>query len=309
MTGKSTQQDAGTALRKTAKKLFAEKAVDIVIGYRNGSLPDTARPFFARNAEDADNLVWNRFCSGNLAALLPRLFEKPQKPREGYKPPRVAIVAKGCDARSVAGLVKEKQVARENVVIIGMPCEGMLAAPKEGAAAGELLRACAECVSPEVIQADITIEGRSRKGAKPSYSRVKAFEKKSAAERWRIFTEEISRCIRCNACREACPNCYCKVCFVDQRKPAWVSPAARLSETMVYHIGRMFHQAGRCVECDACVNACPMGIDLRLFTQKLATDAFELFECIPGVSGDEVPPLQMFKQDDSECFITDPEEQ
>ena len=70
----------------------------------------------------------------------------------------------------------------------------------------------------------------------------------------------------------------------------------------------MFHQAGRCVECDACVNACPMGIDLRLFTQKLASDAVGLFGCVPGVTGEEVPPLNTFKQDDSECFITDPEE-
>jgi formate dehydrogenase subunit beta len=307
--GNSTKQNTEAALRKAAKKLFADNTIQIVIGYRNGSLPNTARPFFARTADDAEKLVWNRFCSGNLAALLPRLFEKPQKPPEGYKPPRVAIVAKGCDARSVAGLVKEKQVARENVIVIGMPCEGMLAAPKGDASAEELLRACAECVSPQASEADITIEGRSRKVAKPSYAKVKEFEKKSAVERWRVFTEEITRCIRCNACREACPNCYCKVCFADQRKPAWVSPAAKLSDTMVYHIGRMFHQAGRCVECDACVNACPMGIDLRLFTQKVAADAFELFGCIPGVSGDDVPPLQTFKQDDSECFITDPEEQ
>jgi ferredoxin len=308
VTANSAKHNTEAALRKAAAKLFADKAVDIIIGYRNGSLPDTARPFFARNTDDAEKLVWNRFCSGNLAALLPRLFEKPLRPREDYKPPRAAIVAKGCDARSVSGLVKEKQVPRENVIVIGMPCEGMFAAPQENNAAGDLFRACTECVSPVASGADITIEGTGRKGAKSSYARVKEFEKKSSAERWRIFTEEISRCIRCNACREACPNCYCKVCFADQRKPAWVSPVARLSETMVYHIGRMFHQAGRCVECDACVNACPRGIDLRLFTQKLAADAFELFGCVPGVSGDEVPALQTFKQEDNESFITDPEE-
>jgi Fe-S-cluster-containing hydrogenase component 2 len=87
-----------------------------------------------------------------------------------------------------------------------------------------------------------------------------------------------------------------------------VSPANVLSETIVFHLGRMFHQAGRCVECDACVNACPMGIDLRLFTQKLASDAKELFGSVPGVTDDAVPALNTFTQDDSECFITDPEE-
>jgi formate dehydrogenase (coenzyme F420) beta subunit len=301
-------QTTETKMRDAAAKLFADKRVDLIIGFRSGSLPGTARPFIARGAQDVGSLVWNQHCTGNLATFLPGLFVKPQKPREDYAPPRIGIIAKGCDARSIAGLVKEKQAPRADLVIIGMPCSGMKAASMRGKGAGELLRACIECVSPTVQGADISIEGESRKAAKAVYSRVKEFEKKSAAQRWQIFTEEISRCIRCNACREACPNCYCKVCFADQHKPAWVSPAALLSDTMVYHLGRMFHQAGRCVECDACVNACPMGIDLRLFTQKLAADAKELFGCVPGVTGEEVPLLNTFRQDDGEGFITDPEE-
>jgi ferredoxin len=299
-------QDVEKKMREAVKKLFADKKVDAVIGFRKGSLPGTSRPYVSHKAEDVENLIWDRHCFANLAAFLPKYFERPQRPRDDYKPPRIGIIAKGCDARSVAGLVKENQVPRGNVIIIGMPCRGMMAVAKEGKEV--LARACLECVSPTVNNADINIAGESRKPAKPAYARVMAFEAKSAQERWAIFTREISKCIRCNACREACPNCYCKVCFADQRKPSWVSPANALSDTMLFHIGRMFHQAGRCVECDACVNACPMGIDLRLFTQKLAADALELFGSIPGVTDDKVPPLNTFKQDDSECFITDPEE-
>jgi hypothetical protein len=33
-----------------------------------------------------------------------------------------------------------------------------------------------------------------------------------------------------------------------------------------------------------------------------------LFGSVPGVTDDEVPVLNTFMQDDSECFITDPEE-
>jgi formate dehydrogenase subunit beta len=297
-----------TGMRSTVKDLFAKNEVDVVIGFRSGSRPKTSRPYFVRHAAEIDRLVWNQYCISNVAAFLPRLFVKPARPPKDFRLPRVGIIAKGCDARSIAGLVKEKQVPRENVVIIGMPCQGMISVSKtEKNAKPELARACVECVSPTTHDADITIPGESRKPAKPAYARIKAFEAKPAAERWKIFMAEMAKCIRCNACREACPNCYCKVCFADQRKPSWVSPANELSDTIVYHLGRMFHQAGRCVECDACVNACPMGIDLRLFTQKLAFDTTELFGCVPGVTDDSIPPFYTFKQDDSQVFMTDPE--
>ena len=297
-------------MKAAARELFAGNKIDVLIGFRAGSLPKRSRPFFAHNAEAVEDLVWNRYCTANLAAYLPKLFEKPSRPRKDFLLPRVGIIAKGCDGRSIAGLVKEQQVPRENLIVIGMPCNGMTAASKNaGNEADDVCRACAECVSPVTRDADIIIEGESRKPADATYARVKEFEAKPPEERWKLFVDEIAKCIRCNACREACPNCYCKVCFADQTKPAWISPGTALSDTIVFHLGRMFHQAGRCVECDACANACPMGIDLRLFTQKLALDSRDLFGCIPGVTDDAVPPLNTFKQDDSECFMTDPEAQ
>jgi ferredoxin len=302
-------QDQERKMKAAAKRLFDDQKVDVVVGFRKGSLPNSSRPYFARSAADAEHLVWNGFCTANLAAFLPKLFEKPARPKDGYKPPRIAVIAKGCDGRSVSGLIKENQVPRSNLIVIGVPCHGMVTSNKGAKAKKEeVARACQECVSPTVKDADITIDGEGRKPAKTAYARVKAFAGKSSEERWKAFVKEISKCIRCNACREACPNCYCKTCFADQRKPSWVSPANELSETIVFHMGRMFHQAGRCVECDACVNACPMGIDLRLFTQKLAQDALDLFGSTPGIAGDEVPMLNTFAQDDSQCFITDPEE-
>ncbi len=289
--------------------LFADAKVDVIVGFRKGSRAGSSRPYFARSAADAEHLVWDSLCTANLAAFLPRLFEKPAKPRDDYKPPRVGVVAKGCDGRSIAGLVKENQVPRGQLVIIAMPCGGMVAPAKSGSAGkSDIARACRECVMPEAKDADIRVEGTSRKPAKTSYARVNAFASLSPEKRWKAFVTEISKCIRCNACREACPNCYCKVCFADQKKPSWVSPANELSETIAFHMGRMFHQAGRCVECDACVSACPMGVDLRLFTQKLAFDSAELFGSVPGISGDTVPMLNSFSQEDSDDFITDPEE-
>jgi formate dehydrogenase subunit beta len=181
-----------------------------------------------------------------------------------------------------------------------MPCEGMVGAD------GESLRACEECAFTGADGADIRIDGKAKDASDCTYADISEFESKSPEERWAYFTGEISKCIRCYACRQACPNCYCKVCFADQTKPRWIGPTDDLSEVMAYHIGRIFHQAGRCVECDACVRACPMGIDLRVFTRKVGKDVNELFGYVPGKSAEDLPPLCTFTEADSEEFITEP---
>ncbi len=76
---------------------------------------------------------------------------------------------------------------------------------------------------------------------------------------------------------------------------------------MLFHLIRIFHQAGRCVECDACLRACPMGVDLRPFTQKIVKDVEELFGYLPAFDAEELPPLSTFSEKDSDAFITDPE--
>ena len=322
-------------LRETIVGLLDRGEVDLVIGYEAGSLPLRSRPVFVRDAAVVERLVWGPTCSNNLAVYLPRVFARPKNPRAEYAPPTVGIVTKGCDARSVNGLIKEHQLPRDKVVIIGVPCAGMIdvrkaeealdgariiGAQKEAGTlkvettAGEKVLAldeiladgCAECTHPSATEADVVIEGDSRSAADKHFQRVAAFEAMTAEERWDHFTEETSRCIRCYACRQVCPNCYCVTCFADQTKPRWIGAADELSDLMAFHIGRIFHQAGRCVECDACVRACPMGIDLRVFTQKLPKDVEALYGYVAGVSADGVPPLLTFTDNDDEGFISEP---
>jgi len=285
-------------LKAVVHKLLSEGAVDVVIGYEDATIPQKTRPAFFRDAEALEKLAWNSHCSNNLAVYLPRMFRKPLHARD-WTPPRVAVVAKGCDGRSVVGLLKEKQIPRENLVIIGMPCQGMM----DG---DELHRACMECTHPFPEVVDIPVSGSARDKAEKRREQLVAFEAKSPEERWRYFTDEISKCIRCYACRQACPNCYCESCFADQTKPRWLGRGNDISDIIAYHIGRIFHQAGRCVECDACVQACPMGIDLRVFTQKLPALVEQLYGYIPGISEEDPPSLCTFNEADSQEFITEP---
>ncbi len=101
-------------IREIAGKLLQEKAVDGVIGFRKGSVAMMNHPVFIRHAEQVPQLYWDGWCGVNLANYLPKRQEK------------IAIVAKGCDTRSIAVLMVENQIAREQLYIIGVPCRGML---------------------------------------------------------------------------------------------------------------------------------------------------------------------------------------
>ncbi|MHC4188815.1 MAG: 4Fe-4S dicluster domain-containing protein [Planctomycetota bacterium] len=324
-------------VRKTAKQLLADGKVDLVIGFVKGALPMRATPVFITEPDAAEQLVWNSYCLNNLAVYLPACFAPDPRLKEQKPPPKVAIIVKGCDGRSTVGLIKELQAPRDNLVIIAAACEGMLDATiaqrlmgtNEIVSAEEsdgtvtikdemgkerkfdrtdlLAEACRYCTSRAAPVCDITI-GELPQGqeALAPDDRFEEFLKKSTDERWEQFCREISKCILCYACRSACPNCYCKVCFANQTRPNWTGSGNELRDVISYHLGRMFHQAGRCTDCGACVRACPMGIDLRTFTYKLIEDAKESFDYTAGLDLEHAALLMDFGADDSDGFITEP---
>ncbi len=51
-------------------------------------------------------------------------------------------------------------------------------------------------------------------------------EAMSLQERWEFWQSEFSRCIKCYACRQACPMCYCTKCIVEVNQRQWIPVAA-----------------------------------------------------------------------------------
>jgi len=335
-------RDLANDIRTIAKDLFEQKRIDTLVGFEKGSAGVRCRPVLIASAAEARSLAWDATCSNNLAVYLPFLFQRPAQ-RKGVETPlpKVGFVVKGCDLRSIVALVKEKQAPRENLVLIGVPCRGMIDERKvvaafDGAAVDgaeiasledgdetiavvladgrsvsfgreEMLQdACLCCQHPVPEGVDVLIEGEARPVGDNGDGLVKSFAELAVSERWMRFQQEISRCIRCYACRQACPTCYCKECFAEMNSPAWIGVSTELTDAMIFHLIRIFHQAGRCVECDACVRACPMGIDLRTFTKKIAADVRELFGFTPGFDLETPPPLVTFTEGDSQEFITEP---
>ncbi|MBU0479028.1 4Fe-4S binding protein [bacterium] len=277
-------------IQEIAKKLLREKKVDVVIGFEKGTLPLCATPCFIKTPDQVDRLIWNSFCGNNLANYLPKRKDK------------IAIVAKGCDSRSIVVLIQENQIKREQLYIIGVPCEGMT--DKNNV----LHDYCLICehknpVIYDVLVGNKVVENKAQRHKGTKWQKIEDFGKKASSDKWQYLESELSKCIRCNACRNACPTCYCKECFIDQEKPRWVGTTNNLSDIIFFHLGRIFHQAGRCTDCGACVRACPMNIDLRQFTQKITKDGETLFDYETGLDIDIKPPFATFKEDDTQDFI------
>ncbi len=282
-------------LRQTCRRLLEEGQVQVVIGYgQNGGGP--AYPVFITRPEDVDQLVWNDRCFANLTTYLKR--------KEIRSLGKAAVVVKACDERALVVLEKESQIDRGGLVVIGMACQGAarLREPK-----------CESCESPLPRRADVSISpadaplaGRQSTAATPSKDRfaaLDAFLEKSSAERMAFWQQELARCVKCYACRQACPLCYCERCIVDKNRPTAIDTSATLKGNFAWHITRAFHLAGRCIGCDECTRVCPAGIDLRLLNLSLARAAEANFGYRPGMDSAAEPVLGSFSAQDQESFI------
>ena len=169
----------------------------------------------------------------------------------------------------------------------------------------ELSERCAVCKSKKHIGCDELIgeDGDVRDSA--LFDEVAKLEAMTEEERFAFWQNELSRCIRCNACRDICPACTCTTCVFDNPASGAAQKVAASSfEESMYHIIRAWHVAGRCTDCGECSRVCPQRIPLHLINRKFIKDIDELYGSYTAGSDMETkPPMLTYRTDDAEPGI------
>ncbi len=304
-----------------AKALLESGEVARVIGWKKGDFCYDNSPAAFETVEELSEFTYDWFCGANLSKYLIEM---------GKKEGKTAVFLKPCDTYSFNQLVKEHRVKRENIYVIAVECLAKLDVEKIKAkgvsfvtgvevndkevtvrsATGDtvmnkpeiVLTKCATCTKThQVKDEEIIVHERPERDVN-RFEEVEKLEAMTEDERFAFWREQLSKCIRCNACRNVCPACSCVKCVFDN--PA-SGVAAKVNsdkfEEQMFHIVRAFHVAGRCTDCGECSRVCPQNIPLHLLNRKFIKDIDGLYgEFQAGETAEGKTPLTSFTEGDRE---------
>ena len=282
-------------LVERAVELLNNGTVSFVLGWQRGEFDYDITPTLFKDEKSLrEGFIYSDFCGANLSKYL------VSKTKEVSG--KILIFLKPCDTYSFNQLLTEHRFDRERAYAIGIPCCGMADIHKIKDFTGEgiykitstdntlevetlygenkslnysdvLLEKCASCKSKRLVAYDEIIGENGEVVNSNRFDEVAKIEAMTPDERFAFWQNELSKCIRCNACRDACPACTCEKCVFDNPSSGLEnkSPANEFEEKM-FHIIRAFHVAGRCTDCGECSRACPQNIPLHLLNRKLIKD-------------------------------------
>lgn len=257
-------------LNEKAVALLNENKVQLIIGYEKGT--KKTRPFFCSSAEEANKLIFDAECKNNLAVYLTR--------KDLVGDNKVAIIATCNILKSILQLDKENQINKENLVVLTVDNSGEVFEFND-------YDEIKKYIEEHPIDPD-----------QKMLALLEKIDNMSREERWTYWKQELSKCIRCYACRAACPLCYCNRCITEVNCPQWIDPWTSTLSNMEWQINRVMHMSGRCTGCGACADACPLELPIGVLTKKMALDIQNEF----GQS-DAGNVLSTFNPNDKENFI------
>lgn len=281
--------DIQSQLRARAAELLSSGEVVQVIGWMDGRFENQTTPAFIDRPEDAELLVFNEYCVNTTPKYT--LYEKEHG--------KLAVCVRGCDSRGINRMIKDNQILRDQLYLIGLPCSGV-----KDRKTGELLIKCQNCNHRNPVVYDELLGDAVEEPQVNRYDVVERFEAMERDKRAQYFEGTFNRCIRCYACREVCPVCTCRSCFVDQVNVGWQGKQNNLAENKFYNLTRVFHIGDRCVECGECERACPMNLPLMAFNRKMVKDLDDLFAAgEAGLDAEGTHSLGTYDVNDVEEFM------
>ncbi|MFH1231631.1 MAG: 4Fe-4S binding protein, partial [Planctomycetota bacterium] len=195
---------------------------------------------------------------------------------------RRGIITSYSNLRAIVGLIQEKQVIKEDIYIIAIRN-------------GEKI--------PDLYDEVIEVKGVKSRSSEETDKKIKELMTLTSSERRAFWQKELSKCIKCYACRQICPLCYCNRCIADKNQPQWIPTSPHLAGNFMWNITRAYHLAGRCVDCGECERACPVGIPLMLLNKMIYNNIKTNFNYEAGLEPNLLPPLATYQPDDKENFI------
>ena len=306
-----------------ARSLLENGQVARVLGWKKGENDWDAEPAFFETADALKDFVYDGFCGANLSKYMIEA---------GKLEGKTLVFLKPCDSYSYNQLLREHRVDREKAYIIGVgckgklsvnriPCDGILSITGAGypeqadmltvetlygtesvAYKNAMLERCHVCKGKDHVVFDEQLGESADTVDADRFGQVEQIENMSAEEKFAFFRQELSKCIRCNACRNVCPACSCRKCVFDSTAFDSAQKANTTSfEENMFHIIRAFHVAGRCTDCGECSRVCPQGIPLHLFNRKFIKDINTLYgEYQAGSDLQSDAPLTSFTTGDAE---------
>lgn len=306
-----------------AKELLESGEVARVIGWKKGDFCYDPSPASFESVEELKDFVYDYFCGANLSKYLIEVSKKEGK---------TAVFLKPCDTYSFNQLVKEHRIDRSKVYVIAVEClakldiekikekgvsgvTGVEVVDKEvkvSALSGDVtlrkeevvLVKCATCTKThQVMDEKIAVYNYDASQRQVNrFEEVEKLEAMTEEERFAFWQEQLSKCIRCNACRNVCPACSCLKCVFDNPQSGVAAKANDTDfEEQLFHVIRAYHVSGRCTDCGECSRVCPQHIPLHLLNRKFIKDINSLYgEFQAGETAEGKTPLTEYTEQDKE---------
>ncbi len=239
--------------------------------------------------DELDGVIALRNTSGHVAPHLFRYQEElnelaisPKYPvpatlrliQTAHPDARLGIVCRGCEERGLIEMAKRNQVNLNNISVIGLACTAQEA------------EEC-RCAKP---YPSVLVDTHIGERTEPVINKLmEELRRKVVADRLEFWRSQFDKCIKCYACRNACPQCFCPECTLEEER--WVETGRVPPPFPSFHLIRAMHTVGKCVGCCECELSCPAHIPLTALYALIREEVGEMFGYEPGIDLEAQPPL------------------